>query len=75
MQISFVLFTNLHEGDLVANYPYDDSRSGRQTPDDDTLRHSALSYSFYHADMEDVKQKGCSDYESQDFPKQGGIMK
>ncbi|XP_072384929.1 carboxypeptidase E-like isoform X1 [Diabrotica undecimpunctata] len=79
MQIPFVLSANLHGGDLVANYPYDDSRSGRQngeytaTPDDDTFRHLALSYSFYHADMADPKRKGCGDYESQDFPKQGGI--
>ncbi|KRT79135.1 Peptidase [Oryctes borbonicus] len=79
MAIPFVLSANLHGGDLVANYPYDESRSGAQqdeysvAPDDETFRHLALSYSLYHVDMADPKRKGCGDSRSDQFAKQGGI--
>ncbi|XP_066142240.1 carboxypeptidase E-like isoform X1 [Euwallacea fornicatus] len=78
MQIPFVLSANLHGGDLVANYPYDESRTGSQTdeytatPDDETFRYLALSYSVNHADMANQHRKGCGNTESQ-FSKQGGI--
>lgn len=78
MQIPFVLSANLHGGDLVANYPFDESRTGSQTdeytatPDDDTFRQLALSYSTNHPDMTQVHRKGCGNSENQ-FAKQGGI--
>ncbi|XP_019864666.1 carboxypeptidase E isoform X2 [Aethina tumida] len=80
MQIPFVLSANLHGGDLVANYPYDESRTGMQTdeyaatPDDETFKHLALSYSTRHADMASPSRKGCGgDVDSNRFAKQGGI--
>jgi hypothetical protein len=43
LQVPFVLSANLHEGDLVSNYPFDAARDGEsnedsKTPDDSTFR-------------------------------------
>lgn len=70
----------MHGGDLVANYPFDESRINdrseyARSPDDETFRHIALSYSLYHADMADSSRLGCTlnDQESESFGKKGGI--
>lgn len=51
----FVLSANLHNGALVANYPYDNTASRRSvysaSPDDDIFRQVAMSYSFSHPTM------------------------
>lgn len=51
----FVLSAGLHGGALVANYPYDDSLSGRRKysrcPDDDIFRQVSLVYSKAHRRM------------------------
>ena len=54
-QYHFVLSANLHNGALVANYPYDNSPSGDSvyaaSPDDDVFRHISLTYSYAHPTM------------------------
>lgn len=51
----FVLSANIHNGALVANYPYDNSASGRNvytaTQDDDIFIQLALSYATSHPVM------------------------
>lgn len=51
----FVLSANLHNGALVANYPYDNSNNGQShyttSPDDDIFQEIALAYSRAHTTM------------------------
>lgn len=71
-QYPFVLSCNIHNGALVANYPYDSSKYGRsiysRSPDDDIFRQLALAYSNAHATMHEGK--ACPG-DSSGFP--GGI--
>lgn len=81
MQIPFVLSANLHGGDVVANYPYDESRSGKMsgeytaTPDDDVFRHVASVYAKNHADMANPARPSCDldDPNRSSFGPKGGI--
>ncbi|KRZ17759.1 Carboxypeptidase E [Trichinella zimbabwensis] len=75
--IPFVLSANMHEGDLVANYPFDLSRDGTEqryskTSDDDVFKHLAMSYSTKHANMADPKREPCL-LAGEDFSRRGGI--
>lgn len=64
----FVLSINFHDGAVVANYPYDDSRSQSNgpslTPDNEFFKHLALVYARNHAFM----YKGSGLCESDNFP-------
>jgi hypothetical protein len=77
LSIPFVLSANLHEGDLVANYPFDESKTGgnryTKTPDDATFKHLALSYSRSHETMAQP-HKPCEIAGGDDFASKGGIV-
>lgn len=60
MQNPFVLSANLHNGDIVANYPYDDSENHLKmyspSPDDTLFQQLAESYSHANKNMESPKK-------------------
>merc|ERR1711976_603252 len=77
MENPFVISANMHGGDLVANYPYDEARGINPTeystsPDDETFKHIALTYSKNHPRMGDPSTPGC-DQPHNPFATQGGI--
>lgn len=59
----FVLSANLHGGDLVVNYPYDDSKDHKThyaaSPDDALFKDIAYTFAYYHANMTDPERKQC----------------
>lgn len=74
----FVLSASLHGGDLVVNYPYDESRSGKPSeeytasPDDQTFKELALAYAGNHRQMMNVERHAC-EANGINFAKQNGI--
>jgi len=77
MDTPFVVSANMHGGDLVANYPYDESKTDIPTqytpsPDDMTFRALASVYAGHHPRMSDPRTPGC-DSEVNEFAQHGGI--
>ncbi|XP_063864422.1 LOW QUALITY PROTEIN: carboxypeptidase E-like [Scylla paramamosain] len=77
MSTPFVLSANFHGGDLVANYPYDASRSGAaheyaNSPDDQTFRHLARVYATHHPEMADPTHPACFPGDNH-FGDKGGV--
>lgn len=78
LSLPFVLSANLHEGDLVANYPFDASRipganQYAKSADDATFRSLALSYAKAHAHMGKNDHPPCDGSAHDAFSQQGGI--
>ena len=75
----FVLSANLHEGDLVANYPFDESpdpmaiQAYAKSPDDKTFRYLAEVYAHAHAHMAKNDHAPCDGTAASNFARQGGI--
>jgi carboxypeptidase E len=78
LSLPFVLSANIHEGDLVANYPFDASKGGNQqqyskSPDDKTFRYLAETYAINHAHMAKNDHAPCDGTAGNAFARQGGI--
>jgi carboxypeptidase E len=79
LSLPFVVSANLHEGDLVANYPFDASHDPRlqsaysKSPDDATFRFLAETYAKNHAHMAKNDHAPCDGSAESNFARQGGI--
>ncbi|KAK6059851.1 zinc carboxypeptidase [Cooperia oncophora] len=78
LSLPFVLSANLHEGDLVANYPFDaTTKEGASeysaSPDDGTFRWLAQTYAKNHAHMGINDHPPCDGTSKDAFARQGGI--
>jgi carboxypeptidase E len=78
LSLPWVLSANLHEGDLVANYPFDATPNETPSkysasPDDGTFRWLAQSYAQAHAHMGKNDHPPCDGTTRDAFAQQGGI--
>jgi len=78
LSLPFVVSANLHEGDLVANYPFDSSRLNTvsdysRSPDDTTFRYLAEVYASSHTHMAKNDHAPCDGTAASNFARQGGI--
>ncbi|KJH46367.1 zinc carboxypeptidase [Dictyocaulus viviparus] len=78
LSLPFVLSASLHEGDLVANYPFDSSiqkgiSAYSASPDDGTFRWLARTYASNHAHMAKNDHPPCDGTSEDAFARQGGI--
>uniref|UniRef100_A0A0N4ZBR3 Peptidase_M14 domain-containing protein n=1 Tax=Parastrongyloides trichosuri TaxID=131310 RepID=A0A0N4ZBR3_PARTI len=76
--IPFVLSANFHEGDLVANYPFDEATVEgvprlSKTPDDETFKYLARVYASNHETMAKPGRPSCDGTTENNFANQGGI--
>lgn len=80
LSLPFVVSANLHEGDLVANYPFDESRHAEnvqeysRSPDDATFRYLAETYAKNHAHMAKNDHAPCDGTAVNNFARQGSLL-